>query len=423
MKRRVVVTGLGLVTALGYDVTTVWQNLLSGQDATSDLEKPVPILRRRQITRNARIKDFSIEELEPFLAKQEKLLRSAKKATQFALVASLRAARDAGLVKPIEIALDLSQVDPLRTAVYIGLSLGDGPAYFDQVATYLDPQQGPTKIKILTVPEIMPNAPAGHVSIMLGAKRTAQCLITACSTGTDNIGHGYWLIKLNKADVVVAGGCDDLTHDFYLACFGNLGALSLRGISCPFSKERDGFVMGEGAGIVVLEEYEHAKARDAHIYAELVGYDTTADAYRITAPPDDHEGGQRVIRGALAEADLQPQDVDYINAHGTSTELNDKTETALIRNVFGEHAYVMPISSTKSMLGHCIGAAGGIEAVVCCLSIAKGEIHPTINYTTPDPECDLDYCIDGSRKTKVKVAGSMSLGFGGHNSFLLFQAI
>ncbi|MFA4871750.1 MAG: beta-ketoacyl-[acyl-carrier-protein] synthase family protein [Patescibacteria group bacterium] len=423
MERRIVITGLGLVTALGHEVKTVWQQLLNGQDATSDLEKPVPILRRRQIIRNARIKNFDLKELEPVLAKQEKLLRSARKATQFALVAGLRAARDAGLVKPTETSLDLSQVDPLRTAVYIGLSMGDGPAYFDQVATYVDPQQGPTKIKMLTVPEIMPNGPAAHVSIMLGAKRTAQCLTTACSTGTDNIGHGYWLIKLNKADTVIAGGCDDLAHEFYLACFGNLGALSLRGISCPFSKERDGFVMGEGAGIVVLEEYEHAKARGANLYAELVGYDTTADAFHITAPPDDHEGGQRVVRGALAEAGLQPEDVHYINAHGTSTEVNDKTETALIRNVFGKHAYELPISSTKSMLGHCIGAAGAIEAVVCCLTVKNGQIHPTINYTIPDPECDLDYCVAGSRQTKVEVAGSISLGFGGHNSFLLFKIL
>jgi len=416
MNRQVAVTGLGLVTSFGCNVQEVWQKMLNGQSGISTLAEPVRI-RGGEIKTAGIIPDFRLENLAPEIAGQKDLMKTAARATQFALLASLRAAQDAKLPLFDNLRINPEIINVNRAATSISLSLGDGPKfceYYDKFG------MDSTRLGMFSVPQIMPNAPVGHVAMMLGAKGQSQCVVTACASGTDAIGSAFRLIKHGYADVVICGGTDDLAHAFYLSCFGNMMALSKLGVSRPFDKNRDGFVMGEGAGILVLEELEQARARGTKAYCLIAGYGATCDAYHITAPQPEAEGGVRALTAAMLEAG--ESEIDYYNAHGTSTPLNDKIETMLKKALGENQAQRIAINSTKSMLGHTIGAAGAIEAAVCCLTINTGWIHPTINLTTPDPDCDLDYCSSGKRRNNIAVAASMSLGFGGHNGCLVFTA-
>jgi 3-oxoacyl-[acyl-carrier-protein] synthase II len=275
---------------------------------------------------------------------------------------------------------------------------------------------------------MMPNAAAGYVSIMHRLRGPCFCTVTACASGANALGEALRLIQHGAADIMVAGGCEAVVTPLTMAGFENMGAISKRNdnpeaASRPFDKDRDGFVMGEGAGVLVLEELEHALKRDARIYAEFVGYGMSGDAFHITAPCEDGDGGIRAMQDCLADAGLCPEDVDYINAHGTSTPINDRVETLAIKKTFGDRAKKIPVNSTKSMTGHMIGAAGGLEAVVSVLSVAEDRVHRTLNYTTPDPELDLDYVPEGTREVKVRAAISNSLGFGGHNATLAFAKL
>jgi beta-ketoacyl-acyl-carrier-protein synthase II len=336
--------------------------------------------------------------------------------TQFAMAASKMAVEDAKL----EISGDLAE----RTGVIIASGIGGTQTWEEQHAKLL--QFGPDKVSPFFVPMMISDIAAGQVSIAFGAKGVNFACVSACASAAHAIGEAWCSIAHGESDAVICGGAEAPITPLALAGFCALRALSQRNddpekASRPFDKDRDGFVMGEGAGILVLEELEHATARGASIYAELVGYGATGDAHHMTAPAPGGEGAARAMKRALATAGLSPSDVDYINAHGTSTDLNDKYETAAIKTVFGDHAAKLAVSSTKSMTGHLLGAAGGIEAVVCALSIKHGMVHPTINYTTPDPECDLDCVPNSKRAMTVRAALSNSFGFGGHNVSLAFK--
>ena len=407
-KKRVVVTGLGTVSPLGNDTKTTWENAVNGVSGIGPLTRvqieglPAKVA--------AELKDFNPED---FMDKRE--ARRMDRFTQYALAASLMAVKDANLTITDEIAP--------RVGVWLGSGIGGMETHEEQHKIFLE--KGYRRVSPFYVPMMIPDMAAGQVSIALGAKGINTCTVTACATGTNSIGDAFKVIQRGDADVMITGGTEAPLTNMSFSGFVSARALSLnpdpKTASRPFDKNRDGFVMGEGAGVLVLEELEHALARGANIYAEIVGYGATADAYHITAPAPGGEGGARAMKQAIADAGLTPNDVDYINAHGTSTDYNDKFETAAIKEVFGEHAYNVAISSTKSMTGHLLGAAGGVEAIFSVLAIKEGIIPPTINYETPDPECDLDYVPNEARKQEVNVALSNSLGFGGHNATILFK--
>jgi 3-oxoacyl-[acyl-carrier-protein] synthase II len=288
--------------------------------------------------------------------------------------------------------------------------------------------KGPGRVSPFLIPKLMANAAAGQISIRHKLRGPNFCIVTACASGANSLEAALRLIQYGLCDLVIAGGTEAAVTPLGMAGFANMGALSKRGgdpakASRPFDKDRDGFVMGEGAGIVVLEEFEHAARRDARMYAELAGCGLSGDGFHITAPAEDGDGGIRSMLGALADAGLRAEDVDYVNSHGTSTPFNDKVETLAIKKALGERAYRIAVNSTKSMTGHTLGAAGGIEAVVVALSIASDRVHPTINRETPDPDCDLDYVVEGARAMTVRAALSNSLGFGGHNATLAFKKV
>ncbi|MFS0824173.1 beta-ketoacyl-ACP synthase II [Bacillus sp. 1P02SD] len=406
--KRVVVTGLGTVSPLGNDVKTTWENAKNGVSGIGQLTRiqieglPAKVA--------AELKDFNPEN---YMDKKE--ARRMDRFTQYAMAASLMAVEDANLTITDEIAP--------RVGVWIGSGIGGMETHEEQHKIFLE--KGYRRVSPFYVPMMIPDMAAGQVSIAIGAKGINTCTVTACATGTNSIGDAFKVIQRGDADVMITGGTEAPLTNMSFAGFVSARALSLnpdpKTASRPFDKNRDGFVMGEGAGILVLEELEHALARGAHIYAEIVGYGATGDAHHITAPAPGGEGGARAMRQAIADAGLTPSDVDYINAHGTSTDYNDKFETAAIKEVFADHAYKVAISSTKSMTGHLLGAAGGVEAIFSILAIKEGIIPPTINYETPDPECDLDYVPNKAREQEVNVALSNSLGFGGHNATILFK--
>ncbi|WP_096270298.1 beta-ketoacyl-ACP synthase II [Paucisalibacillus globulus] len=407
-ERRVVVTGLGAVTPIGNDVQTMWESLLAGKsgiDFVTQVNKdefPAKVA--------AEVKDF-----DPTLYVDKKDARKMDPFTQFAVAASKMALQDAKL----EVSEDIAH----RVGVWIGSGIGGMQTYEDQFRKFME--KGPKRVSPFFVPMMIPDMAAGQVSIQTGAKGINSCSVTACASGANSIGDAFKAVKRGDVDYIIAGGAEAPITNMSYAGFSAMKALSFnedpKSASRPFDKNRDGFVMGEGSGILILETLETALERGAHIYAEIVGYGATGDAYHITAPAEHGEGAARAMQHALRDAGLKPEDVDYINAHGTSTDLNDKYETEAIKTIFGDHAYKLAVSSTKSMTGHLLGAAGGVEAVISVKAIADGVVPPTINYETPDPECDLDYVPNEARKQNVNVVVSNSLGFGGHNVALIFK--
>ena len=408
-KRRVVVTGLGAVTPIGLTAAEFWKNLIAGKHGFGPISHySTDIL---PVHFAAELKGFNGEN---HFDKKE--LRRLDGFVQYGIVAARGARQDANL--------DLDKTDRNEVGVVVGAGLGGMETIEEQHDILM--HKGASRVSPFMVPKAIPNMAAGQIGIDLGAKGPNTCVVTACATGTNCIGDAFRIIERGEATVIFAGGAEAVINPLTVAGFTNMQALSTRNddpehASRPFDRERDGFVIGEGAGIVVLEELEHAKKRGARIYAELVGYGMSCDAHHITAPAPSGEGAARAIKNALKSAGVQPEQVDYINAHGTSTPLNDKCETAAIKTVFGDHAYKLAISSNKSMIGHLLGAAGGVEAVATIMTIHDGKIPPTINYTTPDPECDLDYVPNKMRAANVNIALSNSLGFGGHNATLLFK--
>jgi 3-oxoacyl-[acyl-carrier-protein] synthase II len=407
-KRRVVVTGLGALSPIGNDVETTWKNAINGVSGVGPITRVNPDDFPAKVA--AELKDFDIEQ---YMDKKD--ARKMDRFTQYAVVASLMAVKDANL--------EITDDNAPRVGVWIGSGIGGMETFETQYRILLE--KGPRRVSPFFVPMLIPDMATGQVSIALGARGFNSCTVTACATGTNSIGDAYRVIERGEADVMVTGGTEAPLTEMSFAGFSANKALSTNPdpatASRPFDQGRDGFVMGEGAGIIVLEELEHALARGAKIYAEIVGYAATGDAYHITAPAPNGEGGARAMKQAVEGSGLNVTDIDYINAHGTSTPYNDKFETLAIKEVFGEHAKKLAISSTKSMTGHLLGAAGGVEAIFSVLAIKEGIIPPTINLQTPDPDCDLDYVPNEARKQDVNVALSNSLGFGGHNATIIFK--
>ncbi|MDP3722287.1 MAG: beta-ketoacyl-ACP synthase II [Candidatus Omnitrophota bacterium] len=407
--KRVVVTGLGAVTPVGNDVPAMWASLLAGHSGVGRISAFDPSSLDSQIA--AEVKGF-----DPLAYLSPKEVKRTERFTQFAVAASKQAVADAGI--------RVEQEDPFRCGVIIGCGMGSMQLIENQHQTLM--QKGPKKITPFLIPMIIANMGAGQTAISLGFKGPNSCTTTACASGAHGVGEAFRLIQRGDADVMLGGGTESCITPLAVGGFCALQALSRRNsdpprASRPFDKERDGFVMGEGAGVLVLEEAEHAKKRGARIYAEMVGYAMTADAFHMTAPDEQGEGAAHAMARALEDAGLRPEQVTYINAHGTSTELNDKVETLAIKKAFKEAAKHVAVSSTKSMTGHLIGGAGGVEAVISVLAIVHGVMPPTINYEHPDPACDLDYVPNTARKAAVDVALSNSLGFGGHNATVIFR--
>jgi 3-oxoacyl-[acyl-carrier-protein] synthase II len=409
MSRRVVITGMGAITPLGNTVEEFWQSLCEGKSGVTRID-------RFDITNFDTKIAAEVTDFDPQNYMDKKEARRMDRYTQFAMAASNMAVQSAGL--------DLSKIDHERFGVVLGSGIG-GIETLENQANVLY-TKGPSRVSPFFVPMMIGNMAAGQISIALGAKGVNSTVVTACASATNAIGEAFKSIKYGEADVIITGGTEAPITPLALAGFCSMKAMSTRNddpkaASRPFDLERDGFIMGEGSGIVILESYEHAVARGAKILAELVGYGLTADAYHITAPAPEGEGGARAMKQALENAGVPPEAIDYINAHGTSTPYNDKFETIAIKSVFGEHAQKLAVSSTKSMTGHLLGAAGGVEAIVCVKAIAEGFAPPTTNLTIPDPECDLDYVPNIGRKMDINYALSNSFGFGGHNACILIK--
>lgn len=408
-KNRVVITGMGVVTPIGNGRGTFWESLIDGKGSISRIESFDPAGFSSQIA--GEVRDF-----DPSGCIDGKDIRRTERFVQFALVSSGEALNDAGI--------KVENEDPDKIGVVIGSGIGGLSTMERQHSVLVE--KGPSRMSPFFIPMLIVDMASGQVSIRFGLKGPNFCVATACASATHAIGSSFRIIQYGDADVMVTGGAEAAVTPLAVGGFCAMKALSTRNdepekASRPFDRERDGFVFAEGAGIVVLEALPHALGRNAHIYAEIVGYGMTGDAYHITAPALDGEGALRAMRSALSDACLNPEDVDYINAHGTSTPLNDKFETTAIKKVFGSHAYKLFISSTKSMTGHLLGASGGAEIVACILAFEKGVIHPTINYEYPDPDCDLNYVPNTAIKENVRVAMSNSLGFGGHNATLILK--
>ncbi|MBM7661159.1 beta-ketoacyl-acyl-carrier-protein synthase II [Bacillus mesophilus] len=409
MKKRVVITGIGAITPLGNDIESTWANIKNGVSGiapiTSINSDPFAVKVAGEV------KNFSPEE---FMDGKE--AKRMGRFTQFAVAASKMAIQDSGLIIGEHVA-------PERIGVWIGSGIGGLGEFEEQHKKFLE--KGPRRVSPFIIPMLIPDLASGRVSIELGAKGINNCSVTACASGANSIGDAYRTIQNGVADVMISGGTEAAITEMTIAGFSNMTALSTNpnpeNASRPFDKNRDGFVIAEGAGVLILEEIEHAIARGAKIYGEIIGYGATGDAYHITTPAPNGEGGQRAMRLALEEANIATKDVNYINAHGTSTHYNDLYETKAIKEVFGEYASKLSISSTKSMTGHLLGAAGAIEAIFSVLSIKDGIIPPTINYETPDEELDLDYVPNESKLANVNIVLSNSLGFGGHNVTLAFR--
>ena len=409
MKRRVVVTGLGLVTPVGNTVQATWDALLRGESGAAEITKFDPEAFSTKFA--CEVKNFNAED---FMEKKE--ARRMGAFTHFAIAASDEAIKDSGLV------IDESNAEEVGT--YIGSGIGDFWAIEREHDKLL--KSGPGRVSPFFIVSAIVNLAAGNVSIRHGAKGPNSATATACSAGAHAIGDSFRLIERGDADAMICGGAESAITPMSVAGFASMRALSTRNdspktASRPFDAERDGFVIGEGAGLLILEELEFAKARGAKIYAEIVGYGMSGDAYHVSAPDETASGAIRVMSKALKDAGLSPEQIDYINAHGTSTPYNDKFETLAIKKVFGEHAYKLAVSSTKSMTGHALGAAGGIEAVISVLAMTNNTLPPTINYENPDPDCDLDYVPNEPRQKEVEYVLSNSFGFGGTNASLIFK--
>lgn len=408
MKNRVVITGMGAVTPIGNDVNNFWNNIKEGTCG-------IDVIKSFDITNfkcklAAEVKDFDVT-----VALDKREARKMDKYCQYAMVAAEEAVKNSGL--------DMQAIDSERLAVIVGSGIG-GIGTIEQEHKKLM-EKGPNRVTPYLIPMIIGNMAAGNIAIKYGAKGMCTSVVTACATGTNAIGDAFHMIQDGRADIIIAGGAEASITPIALAGFVSLTALSksedpLRA-SIPFDKERDGFIMGDGAGIVILESLDHAEKRNAKIYAEMKGYGSTCDAYHITSPSPDGEGAARSMVMALKDGDIKAEEVSYINAHGTSTPYNDKFETVAIKSAFGEYAYKIPVSSTKSMTGHLLGAAGAIEAIVCVKALEEGFVPATIGYKVPDEDCDLDIVPNIGRKQQLKYAMSNSLGFGGHNATIILK--
>ncbi|HEY8496822.1 MAG TPA: beta-ketoacyl-ACP synthase II [Limnochordales bacterium] len=411
MKRRVVVTGIGAITPVGIGKEAMWDALARGVSGIG------PITRFDASDYPTRFAG-EVRDFDPTAYMDRKDARRLDRFIQYAWAATQMALADANL--------DPTKVDGERMGVIIGSGIGGIETLEQQVRVLAE--RGPDRVSPFLVPMMIPDMASGYVSIQIGAKAHNACTVTACASGSNAIGDAARIIERGDADIMITGGSEASVTPVALAGFSAARALSTRNdapekASRPFDKERDGFVLAEGAGILVLESLEHAQARGARIYGEVAGYACTGDAYHITQPAPEGEGAYRAIRRALEDAEVSPDEIDYINAHGTSTEYNDYFETLAIKRALGEAAYRVPISSTKSMTGHLLGAAGAVEAIVCLLAMERGLIPPTINHEVPDPGCDLDYVPNVARPAKVDVAVSNSFGFGGHNAVLVLRRV
>jgi len=410
MKRRVVVTGMGAVTPVGNDVATMWRSLIESRSGAA------PITHFDASTFDVRFA-CEVKGFDPLQFMDRKEAKRADQFTQYAVAAAKEAMENAGFG-------DGNGYDPFNTGVIIGSGIGGLKIFEEQHDVYR--QRGPSKISPFFIPMFISDIAAGIVSMQFGAKGPNYATVSACATSAHAIGDAYRTIQYGDADVMITGGAEATVTPMAVGGFSNMKALSERNdspetASRPFDATRDGFVMGEGGAVLILEELGHAQARGATIYSEIVGYGATGDAYHLTAPAPNGEGAQRAMKRALKDAGLTPADIEYINAHGTSTPANDLNETAAIKAVFGEHAKTVSVSSTKSATGHMLGAAGAVEAVIGTLAINNGLIPPTINYMTPDPECDLDYTPNKPVKREVNAVLSNSFGFGGHNTTLAIK--
>jgi len=408
VKRRVVVTGLGAVTPLGIGVEDTWKNIKEGNSGVGKITKFDASNLPSQIA--GEVKNFKPEEFMP-----AKLVSRVDTFIQYAIAGTRMALEDAGL--PLS---DLGE----EVGVIIGVGMG-GVGLIEHYTRVLD-ERGYRRVTPFFIPMIIPNMAAGQVAILFGAKGPNTAVCTACAAGNHAIGEAFRLIREGKVKAMICGGTESIITPLCVAGFSVMKALSTRNdepekASRPFDAERDGFVIAEGCGILILEDLENAQKRGAKIYAELIGYGLNADAYHMTAPPPDGEGAARCMEMALKDAGISAEEVDYINAHGTSTPLNDAAETKAIKKVFKDHAYKLMVSSTKSMTGHLLGGAGGLEAIITVLSLYEGIVPPTINLENPDPECDLDYVPNQARKADIKVALSNAFGFGGTNACLVFR--
>lgn len=408
MKNRVVITGIGAITPIGNNAKDFWNGIKEGKCGVNEIAAFDTADYKAKLA--AEVKGFKVED---YIDKRE--ARRMDKYCQFAMVAADEAVKDAEL--------NMEEVDSERFGVMVGSGIGGIATIEEQHKKLME--KGPKRISPFFIPMIISNMAAGNIAIKFGAKGICTTVVTACATGTHSVGEAFHNIRNGMSDVIIAGGSESSITPLSVAGFDALTALSTstdsKRASIPFDKERDGFVMGEGAGILVLESLEHALKRNAKIYAEIVGYGATCDAYHITSPAPEGEGAGRAIKLAIKDADIKEEEISYINAHGTSTPYNDKFETAAIKGVFGEKAYEIPISSTKSMTGHLLGAAGAIEAIICAKALEEGFVPPTVGLTEKDEECDLDYVPNVGREQELKYVLSNSLGFGGHNAVIVLK--
>ncbi len=409
--RRVVVTGLGAITPVGHDVASLWQSLLAGRGGVRRIESFDPSGVSSQIA--GEVKDF-----DPALKLDPKLARRTDRVTQFALWAAQEAIADSGI--------DFEKENADRAGAIVGSGMGGVHTWERQHEQYVS--RGPRRVSPLLIPMMIPDMAAGQVSIQHGLRGPNFCTTSACASGAHAVGEAFRHILHGDTEIMIAGGAEAAITGFTVAAFSNMGALSKRNdapekASRPFDRDRDGFVIAEGCGLCVLEELEHARQRGAKMYCELVGYGATGDGYHITAPDPEARGAGEAMRQALREAGLKPEEIDYINAHGTSTPLNDAAEVKAMNNVFGDHAGKLAINSSKSMIGHGLGSAGAVEFVILVKSVEQGEVHATVNHEQPDDGVELDFVTDGPRKMDIRVGMSNSFGFGGHNTCLCVKGI
>jgi len=406
--KRVVVTGLGAVTPIGNNVEEFWNGIVEGKCGIDEITAFDTTNFKVKLA--AEVKNLNIEEV-----LDRKAAKRMDRYSQLALIASREAVKDAKI--------NTEEIDCTRFGVAIASGIGGLTTLQNDIITLHE--KGPDRISPMFIPMAISNMASGNVSIDIGAKGESFCMTTACASGTHAIGEAFRIIRHGYQDVMLAGGTEASINESGIAGFTNIKALSQSTdktrASMPFDKERCGFVMGEGCGVIILEELEHAKKRGAKIYAEMVGYSATSDAYHITAPSPNGEGGARAMVNAMNDANIKPEDITYINAHGTSTHLNDSGETQAVKTAFGEASKTVMMSSTKGHTGHLLGAAGGVEAIACIKAIENNIVPPTINYKIPDEECDLDIVPNEARKHKIEYAMSNSLGFGGHNSSIIFK--
>jgi len=409
MKNRVVITGMGAITPIGNDVDSFWKSIKEGKCGIGTITHFDITNFKAKLA--AEVKGFNAEE-----SLDRRSSRRMDRFCQLAVAASKEAI--------VNSKLDLESIDHERLGVMVGSGIGGIGTIEEQHTKLLE--KGPGRVSPMVIPMIISNMAAGNIAIEFGAKGICSNVVTACATGTNAIGEAFHLLQDDRVDIMIAGGSEASITPLAIAGFTSMTALStstdpLRA-SIPFDKDRNGFIMGEGAGIIILETLEHAQKRGAKIYGEVVGYGSTCDAYHMTTPAPEGEGGARAMKMAIKEAGIKPEEISYINAHGTSTPPNDKLETAAIKSVFGEAAYKIPVSSTKSMTGHMLGAAGAVEAIVCIKAMEDSFVPPTIGYLNADPECDLDYVPNKGREAKLEYTLSNSLGFGGHNATILLKA-